>query len=176
MKRLLFATLLLLPGLALAATAPPSATQILARNKAASGGAAWDHVHSLRTEATLKVGGLSSSETSLQDLLTGRSVTHYKLGPISGAQGFDGKVRWSKSPNGNVSTEDTPAAKKRAVTFAYQTERAWWYPKRWPGKIELLGKKKGNGKAFQVLRITPRGGDSFKMWINAKTHLVARLV
>ncbi len=158
------------------AMAPPTGTQILARAKAASGGAAWDHIHSLRIESTLKIGGLSGSETSLQDLLTGRSVTHYKLGPISGAQGFNGTLRWSKSPNGNISTQDTSAAKKRAVTFAYQTERAWWYPQRWPAAIETLGTKMDDEKTFRVLKITPRGGDSFKMWINAKTHLIARLV
>lgn len=174
MRRLLFLFVLLLPGAALAAS--PTAAQILALSKAASGGDAWNAIHSIRMEATIKTGGLSGKVAELEDLLTGRSVTHITLGPLKIAQGFDGKNGWSKTPGGTVTPDDSPAAKKRDATAAYQTAVAYWFPQRWRGNAELLGTRKEGKTTFQVLRITPHNGFPFDMWINAKTHLVARTV
>ncbi|MGH8274125.1 MAG: aspartyl protease family protein [Gammaproteobacteria bacterium] len=174
MRKLVFLAFFLLPGLALAAS--PTAAQILAQSKAASGGDAWNRIHSMQTTATIEAGGLSGTANELDDLTTGRSVSHFALGPLKGAQGFNGKLGWSKSPGGSVAPDDSPAAKKRDATAAYQTAQAWWFPKRWPGKIESLGTRKDNQTTFQVLRITPRGGNPFELWINADTHLIARTV
>ncbi|MGH8428145.1 MAG: aspartyl protease family protein [Gammaproteobacteria bacterium] len=174
MRRLLFLIVLLMPGIALAAA--PTAAQILAQSKAASGGTAWDHIHTLRSEGTIEVGGLSGSASELQDFLTGRSVSQGSLGSYRFAQGFDGKMGWSESPDGEVSPDDSPAAKMRDLTAAYQTEQAWWYPERWPAKIESLGTREDDGTTYQVLQITPQGGNPFEMWINDKTHLIARTV
>lgn len=149
---------------------------ILAQAKAASGGDAWNAIHSIRLEGTIEMGGLSGSVTQLEDLLTGRSVSRYNLGSLTGAQGFDGKLGWSQAPGGAIAPDDSPAAKKRDATSAYQTALAYWFPKRWPGKVESLGTRKDTGTTFQVLRITPRGGNPFELWINADTHLIARTV
>ncbi|MGH8147188.1 MAG: aspartyl protease family protein, partial [Rhodanobacteraceae bacterium] len=176
MRRMLLLAILAVPALALAATAPTTATQILAQAKAASGGAAWNRIHSMRFKVTIKAGGLTGTLVRLEDLSTGRSVAHFKLGPIAGAQGFDGNKGWTKSPGGEIASDDSPAAMKSDVNAAYQTARAWWFPKRWPGKIESLGTRNDGGKAFRVLRITPRGGHPFELWTNAKTHLVVRSV
>ncbi|MGH8128053.1 MAG: aspartyl protease family protein [Gammaproteobacteria bacterium] len=174
MRKLLLLVLFLLPGAALAAS--PTAAQILAQAKAASGGEAWNAIHSMRMEATVETGGLSGKAIGLDDLLTGRSVMHITLGPLKIAQGFDGKNGWSKAPGGTVAPDDSPAAKKRDATGAYQTAMAYWFPKRWSGKVESLGTRKDGGTTFQVLRITPHDGFPFDVWINAKTHLVARSV
>ena len=42
------------------------ANAVIARSKAASGGAQWDSVHSLLSTRVLKVGGLSGEERQLQ--------------------------------------------------------------------------------------------------------------
>ncbi|MDN5864383.1 MAG: aspartyl protease family protein [Gammaproteobacteria bacterium] len=152
----------------------PKVKTILAESKAAMGGATWNHIASLRAEGTTKAGGLVGSRSSLESLQTGRWISYTKLGPIEVAYGFDGQTLWYKPPNGQASPIDAPDAKKRAVTSAYTTERAWWYPERSPAKIKLLGGKQADGKTFYVLKITPKGGKSFKLWINAKTHLFAR--
>lgn len=176
MRRMLILAILAIPALTLAATTPITATQILAQAKAASGGAAWNRIHSMRFKATIKAGGLTGTLVRLEDLSTGRSVFHFKLGPIAGAQGFDGNKGWTKSPGGEIASDDSLAAKKSDINAAYQTARAWWFPKRWPGKIESLGTRNDGDKAFRVLRITPRGGHPFELWLNAKTHLVVRSV
>ncbi|MGH8127708.1 MAG: aspartyl protease family protein [Gammaproteobacteria bacterium] len=174
MRKLLFLVLLLVPGAVLAAS--PKATQILAQSKAASGGNAWNRIHSMRIESTIKRGGLSGTVSQLTDLTIGRSVTNITLGPLKIAQGFDGKHGWTKPPVGAVTPDDSPTAKKRDATSAYQTARAYWFPKRWSGKIESLNTRKAGKTTFQVLHITPRGGNPFELWINANTHLIARSV
>ncbi|MGH8128054.1 MAG: aspartyl protease family protein [Gammaproteobacteria bacterium] len=174
MRRLLLLLVLLLPGVALAAT--PTAAQILAQSKAASGGDAWNGVHTLRFEAAIQTSGLSGTATELDDLVSGRSLSRYNLGSLKGAQGFDGKVGWTMSPGGEVAPSDSPAAKQADATAAYQTARAWWFPQRWPGKIESLGTRTEDKTVYQVLGIMPRGGREFELWIDAKTHLIARTV
>ncbi|HET9818644.1 MAG TPA: PDZ domain-containing protein [Rhodanobacteraceae bacterium] len=173
---MLLLAILAIPALALAAKAPTTATQLLAKAKAASGGAAWNRIHSLRSKGTIKGSGLAGTYTGLEDLSTGRSVAHIKLGPIALAQGFDGKQGWAKRPGGEVAPDNSPDAKQSDVNEAYRTARAWWFPQRWPGKLESLGTRSDDDKTFQVLRITPRGGRPFELWINAKTHLVERSV
>lgn len=156
----------------------PKVKTILAKSKAAMGGAAWDHIYSLRIKGTISVAGSSLSGTtkSLMDLHTGRYVTFNNFGSLQTAKGYNGHTGWLKSPTRVISYKGKPRLMKTAVTSAYQTEKAWWYPKRWPAEIKALGKKQDSGVSFQVLRITPKGGSPFQLWINAKTHFIARFV
>lgn len=174
MRRLLIVLSLLVPVAAMAAT--PTPAQILARAKAASGGEAWNRVHTIRMAGTGEYGGLSGPVSELDDLETGRAASHHELGGMKGAQGFDGKIGWSQDAGGEVATNDSPAAKKGDITGAYQTARGWWFPKRWPADIVAAGTRTDGGVAYRVLKITPRGGGPFELWIDARTHLIARLV
>lgn len=174
MRRLTFLVFLLIPGLAAAAS--PTPAQVLARARAASGGDAWNGIRTARFEGTIRTGGLAGTATELEDLTTGRSVTRFTLGTLQGAEGFDGKRGWRQSPNGEVAPDDSPAGKQAAATSAYQTAQGWWAPQRWPASIESRGTRTESGKTYDVLRITPRGGRPFELWIDATTHLIARTV
>src|SRR5512140_2062346 len=99
---MLAATLL---ALALAPT-PPDPAALLARVKQATGGSAWNGVRTLHARSTLETGGLKGPVELWEDLTTGRSVTRYKLGPASGAGGFDGKTVWTQDSSGQVKTEE----------------------------------------------------------------------
>src|SRR5690349_7131682 len=78
------------------------AAALMARFKAASGGVAWDRVKTLHATGTLAAGGMSGEVVVVQDLQTGRSADAYKLGTIEGADGFDGKLAWTRDPGGEV--------------------------------------------------------------------------
>ncbi len=157
-------------------TVSPTAGQILAQSKAACGGSVWDRIHSLRVEGVVETGGLSGSIIELKDLTTGRSISRYSLGAFHGASGFDGKMGWNQSSSGYASPNDSPITKQRDRATAYQTVLAYWFPKRWPAKIESLGTRRDDDIMYQVLRIVPRGGVPFELWIEADTHLIARFV
>ena len=149
---------------------------ILARAKAASGGAAWDAIHSARTRVTLKLGGLSGTAESLDDVRRPRFVDHFELGPMKGAQGFDGTTVWSQDSSGQVRTEEGEDERLGTVNDAYRRALAFWYPERWPAQIEGVGERDDGGRRFHVIRITPRGGRPFELWIDAATFLPDRTV
>jgi hypothetical protein len=144
-------------------------TDILAKAKAASGGAAWDAIQSARTRVTVKLGGLSGTAESLDDVRRPRFVDRFELGPMKGAQGFDGTIVWSQDSSGQVRTEQGEDERLGAVNDAYRRALAFWYPERWPAQIEDAGQREDGGRRFHVIRITPRGGRPFELWIDAAT-------
>jgi hypothetical protein len=154
-----------------AAAAPHCAQEILAKAKQATGGDAWDAIHTTYNKAKLTTSGLAGPAESWQDNLTGRYVEKYQLGPASGADGFDGKLVWSQDSSGEPRAEGAENARQGAADEAYRNAMAYWYPQRWPAQIECSGQKQEQGKTFQVLRITPQGGRPFDLWIDATTYL-----
>ncbi len=149
---------------------------VLARAKEASGGKAWDAVASRHVRARLHVGGLDGSAESIEDVRTGHHALRYSLGPLKGAQGFDGTTAWTQDASGQARAEESEDARREAADEAYRTALAFWYPRRWPGQVESLGRREDGPRRFDVLRITPRGGRPFELWIDAASGLFDRVV
>ena len=84
------------------------ATSLFARYKSASGGGAWDGVKTMHATGTLRTGGLNGEMSTEQDVISGRTVNRYKLGPIEGANGYDGAHAWSQDPGGEVAAHRSP--------------------------------------------------------------------
>jgi Aspartyl protease/PDZ domain len=145
--------------------------EILNKSKQAMGGDAWDTVRTTYTKGKLVTSGLNGESESWEDNLTGRYVDRFQLGPASGAEGFDGKQVWSQDSSGQVRLEAGGDARESATDKAYRRCLAYWFPQRWPAEVEYSGEKEEQGRAFHVLRITPKGGRPFDLWIDAATHL-----
>jgi hypothetical protein len=187
MKRLtIAATSILLLG-ALDACASDNPASVFARYRQASGGDAWDRVMSLRSEGTLSAGGLNGEMTIVQDLVHGRSVDRYTLGPIKGADGYDGAIGWSQDPGGEVAVLDAPEAKRRARSEAWLDARAFWYPDRVgpshgassssvSASYSAVASRDADGKRYATIEATPSGGDPLTLWFDAKSGLLARTV
>ncbi|GAA0711218.1 aspartyl protease family protein [Dokdonella soli] len=152
------------------------ATDLFARYKAASGGERWDSVKSQRMTGTLTAGGLSGAFEALQDLSTGRSSDHYQLGPVEGADGYDGKVGWSRDPGGEVAALDAPEAKRRARSQAWLDARGYWYPARIGARYGKMASRELEGRRYAVVEATADGGDPLTLWFDAQTSLLARTV
>jgi hypothetical protein len=169
----IFAALLLL----VAATGHAAdAAAVLARYKAATGGAAWDSVKTIHATGTLRAGGLEGELGIVQDVATGRSADHYELGPIDGADGYDGRVGWTKDPGGEVAAQDAPEAKRRARSQAWLDARAFWYPERIAASYGRVETRNDGGERFDVVEATPDGGDAVTLWFDAKSGLLRRIV
>ncbi len=167
--------------LALAAAAmggqvAPRAQTILDEAKQASGGAAWDALHTRYTKAVLETSGLTGTVEVWEDLLDGRFADAYHLGPASGADGFDGTVVWSQDSSKQVRREEGGEARLAAMNDAYRRVMGYWYPDRWQADIEYAGEKEEGGRSFHVLRITPAEGRPYDLWVDAATHLFDRTV
>lgn len=159
-----------------ATAAPQCAGDLLAKAKQASGGDAWDAIRTTYSRAKVTTGGLSGPAESWDDNLGGRYVEKYRLGPASGAEGFDGKIVWSQDSSGEPRSEGAEDARQAAADEAYRKSMAYWFPPRWSAQIECLGTKEEHGKQFDVLRITPQGGRPFDLWIDANTYMFDRIV
>ncbi|HET7924581.1 MAG TPA: aspartyl protease family protein [Rhodanobacteraceae bacterium] len=163
---------LLLAGVAQA----DDASTLIARFKEASGGAAWDRVKTLHATGTLAAGGMSGDVAIVQDLATGRSADRYKLGPIEGADGYDGKLAWTKDPGGEVAALDTPDAKRRARSQAWLDARGFWYPDRINASYGAVADREADGQHYRVVEATPDAGEPLTLWFDPSTGLLARTV
>jgi hypothetical protein len=167
--------------LALALAAVPAAAGVtpaaaLARSKEAMGGSAWDAVRSSHSRARIETGGLRGIDEEFNDLLTGRHYETLKLGPISVAEGWDGRSGWTQDNSGQTKRMEGGDEVEGAVNEAYRRCLAFWYPERWPATVEDGGTHKAGGRSFQVVKITPKGGRLFEIWIDAGTWLVDHIV
>jgi hypothetical protein len=156
-----------------AATTDPQA--ILAKMKAASGGERWDRLRYRHVVAKLVTGGLEGTTQQWDEILTGRTYGSFKLGPLSGAQGYDGKVLWTQDESGQSRAETTQDAIEGTISGAYRTTMAFWYPERRAGTVAFVARRPFNGQEDDVLRLSPVGGRPFEIWINTQTSLVDQL-
>jgi hypothetical protein len=189
MDRLLRTTIAFAAGLAIAAGAlaqapaarkpaapPPDAVALLAAAKAASGGAAWDTLRTQRSEVKLSAAGLTGDVERWSDIETGRSLLRYRIGPIAGAAGFDGKQAWTQEEGDEAKVETAPAAIELAVNAAYRDRLAFWFPDRAKAKVDYKDRADADGRKYEVVTIVPDGGRPFEFWIDAETKLIERLV
>ena len=173
MGRQAWALVALALGMARVACAD-TAGELLEHYKQACGGVRWDGVTGLRSEGSLTAGGLAGSFTALQDLASGRSVTRYRLGPVEGADGYDGKLAWSQDPGGEVAALDAPEAQRRARSQAWLDARAYWYPARLAATYAAPEAREAEGHRYTVVVATPAGGDPVTLWFDPRTHLLVR--
>jgi hypothetical protein len=167
--------LVLVAGGAAVATASDPA-DVLMKARQATGGAAWDAVRTDHVKAKLATSGLNGTVETWDDVVQGRFVDHVVLGPVTQAQGFDGQVTWSQDSAKQVRKEEGGEERMATVNEAYRRSLSYWYKDRRPGAIESAGTKEEGGRRFEVVRITPRDGRPFDLWIDASTSLPDRVV
>ncbi len=150
------------------------ASTLIAHDKAAAGGTHWDNVQTLETTGTLHTGGLDGTFRTLQDLARLRAITQYRLGPIEGAEGYDGTHGWSRDPGGEIATLDAPEARHRARSQAWLDARGYWYPERLAARFGPVETRDVDGRHYAVVEATPQGGEPVALWFDTGTHRLAR--
>ena len=154
----------------------PDPVAVLAAAKSASGGAAWDALRTQRSEVKLAAANMEGSVERWSDVMTGRSLIRYRIGPISGAAGNDGKQVWTQEESEEPKIETGAAALELAANAAYRDRLAFWYPDRARAKIDYKDRADANGRKYDVVTIVPEGGRPFEFWIDVETRLIERLV
>lgn len=165
-----------MPCLTAVAAPAPLPQRILARAKAATGGRAWDRIVSIRSVGTLETSGLKGTVETLEDLRHGANLTRYDLGAVRGANGDDGRTVWIEDATGQVFPQGDAFKRREAANAAYLACRGYWFPKRWPADMAWMGRRQEGNRAFDVLQITPRGGQTFEFWVDAASGLPDRTV
>jgi Aspartyl protease len=149
---------------------------VLHRNQEASGGQAWIGKLTLKLNFMYEGPGLKGETSSVVDVRTGAFIDSYKLGPVPGANGFDGTHAWMRDISGTVTPEAGGDAVQLAVNEAYRNSHTWWQKYRGGARIELAAPKQLGVNSFDILTITPVGGKRFEAWFDSRTHLLVRIV
>jgi hypothetical protein len=162
--------------LAIGTLSARSADEVVERAHAAAGGARWDGVAAVTTTGTLATAGLEGRFEATEELLRGRNVTRFTLGPVRGAQGYDGSVGWSQDPGGEVAVQDGTAAQLRTRSEAWLAARGYWFPDSAPAAWGEAKRRTSDGTEYAVVEIVPASGAALELWFDAGTALPARAV
>lgn len=152
---------------------PPA---ILAAAKQASGGARWDAIATLRQAGAVRQGGQDGSFDELIDLKRVRNVEHVAIGPTVVTGGWDGAAGWSAYGAGPTMPGTGKESIADGIGTAYRAAYAFFWPERFPATFDDAGRKSLDGREFDVVRVTPARAQPFEVWIDRRTHLIAREV
>jgi hypothetical protein len=158
------------------AAEPQTPQDVLTRAKAASGGAAWDTVHTIHSRVRVETGGMTGTAESWDDVRAGRFVDSYEFGPVTGAEGYDGTKSWSLDGSGTVTLSDSGDDREGSVNEAYRRSLSYWYSDRRQAAVADGGERREGDRTLRVLQITPAGGRPFEMWIDTATFLIDRTI
>jgi hypothetical protein len=181
MARLIAASILMLAFAIAAPTSaadrgPDKAARLMRQLKAASGGAALDQPDGFHETGTVVRDGQSGTYEYWGDLRALRSVGSHTLAGATVIGGFDGKTTWSVDPNGKVLIDSTPRGLSGARLGTYLSIGGYFYPDRFPASFAYRGRRHHGAGLYDVVAVTPQGGDTAELWLDSKTHRLARLV
>lgn len=159
-----------------AALAADHAAQVLAANQTATAGNQWQAKDGLELRYDYKGQGMTGQVNSTQDVKRGRFVDRWVNAPTDNATGFDGKTAWEQEPSGTATPQEGGDVRQLAVNEAYRLQNLWWRGDRGGATVVDAGRKSHDGKTYDVLTVTPKGGKPFDAWFDSATHLLARTV
>jgi hypothetical protein len=153
----------------------PAALRLMAECKAASGGAALDRPAAFHEQGAFTRDGAKGAYDEYGDLHQLRTTGVHHFADHTESGGFDGKVGWHEGPDGAVRRITDPAVIAGMRSDAYVTIGGYFFPDRFPAVFRSRGRQVADGRAYDVVDVTPADGDSINLWLDAKTHRVARL-
>jgi predicted aspartyl protease len=159
-----------------AALAADHAAQVLAANQTATAGNQWQAKDDLELRYDYKGQGMTGQVNFTQDVKRGRFVDRWVNAPTDNAMGFDGKTAWEQEPSGTATPQEGGDVRQLAVNEAYRLQNLWWRGDRGGATVVDAGRKSKDGKTYDVLTVTPKGGKPFDAWFDSATHLLTRTV
>ncbi len=167
---------LLLIVFALAPAAARNVELVRAQTRLAAGGTALEQLKAIRITYRLRQAGLTGTGTSLTDVVSGKTVTRQRLGPLSRADGFDGANYWEQDWADIVTIPKGGLRPAQSVSAHFRDALAFWYPER-AGPAQVTFRfQLFRQRVKEVFVIAPKGGLPFEIWFDAQTKLLDRVV
>jgi hypothetical protein len=163
-------------GAPAAPPAPDDGRAVFARVKAATGGSRWDEVAGDHRVGALATAGVVGKTESWSDARACRFVDRYELGPMKGAEGFDGRRAWSQDSSGQARVEEGGDTRTGSANEAFRRCLGLWYPARWKATFARAGERTEGSRRFEVVTVTPEGGRPFDVWVDLTTYRIDREV
>ncbi|MGH6871831.1 MAG: hypothetical protein ACREHE_10015 [Rhizomicrobium sp.] len=150
------------------------AQALMAACRAASGGQALDKHMAFHETGTIIRDGKAGTYEMYADLHALRTAGIHTLGGQVAGGGFDGTTAWHLGPDGKVTTSTDAKEIANARSDAYFTIAAYNWPERFPATFRYVGSLSYQSKSYDVVEITPEGATPAELWLDKKTHRIAR--
>jgi outer membrane lipoprotein-sorting protein len=175
MKKIILAVSVLV--LSIAAVSAQSVDEIVAKNLNATGGVDKLHeVKSVITENAIKLQGLEID--NLTTVLVGKAMrSDSKIMGNNMVQAFDGTTPWAITPvimGGNGEPQLMSEEMAKSVISQVDPFPLLDYVNK-STRVELLAAEKVKDKDACHLRISPKDGAEFEIWIDATSGLMSKL-
>ncbi|HEY1867893.1 MAG TPA: retropepsin-like aspartic protease, partial [Candidatus Cybelea sp.] len=129
---------------------------------------------SIHTTGTIELLGIRGRAQEWNDVRGVRFTVDQNAGPLSGAEGWDGKTAWSQDYAGLVTIDGGMAGRLQAINQAYLDNLRYLRPDAGGATVVYAGRTAGSGGEYDVLAVTPPNGTEIRLWIDPQTHLIAR--
>lgn len=165
----------LLAGAHLSAEPVPSTKTLMDAMRKAMLGRAITSISSLHTVGNIDALGLRGRTQEWDDLRGVRFTSDINAGALSGASGWDGKVAWSQDYAGLVTVDGGTSGRLQAVDQAYLDNLRYLRPDAGGATVVYAGRRSDGGDSYDVLAVTPPRGSELDLWIDPRTHLIAKV-
>jgi hypothetical protein len=152
------------------------AEEIIAASKAATGGANWDQIKTWQETGKIIQGGLEGTYQVWADFPSVLAAEMFKLGPVKGSAGWNGKEAWTTDSSDQLRIETSRASIANAIKFAYKGMYTFYFPNRYPAELKYGGVKDDGGKPCDVIVCRPKDSDPFEIWFDQSTHYLTKMV
>lgn len=90
--------------------------------------------------------------------------------------GFNGQAVWQVAPGGEITAVKDHPTLAKARTEAFFAANGFFFRGRFDGRGDYVGIRQLGGRAYDVLRVQPGGGEPRELWFDRKSHLLRRIV
>ncbi|MBV8343661.1 MAG: aspartyl protease family protein [Candidatus Eremiobacteraeota bacterium] len=174
--RALFAACLLAIGGGLAPPpAQASSKSLLDDLRRAMLGRPIGSIVSIHTVGSMQSLGIPGRAQEWDDVRGARFTVDQNAGPLSGASGWDGKVAWSQDYAGLVTIDGGAAGRLQAIDQAYLDNLRYLRADAGGAVVIYAGQRSAENRQYDVLAVTPPQGSELDLWVDPRTHLIARV-
>jgi hypothetical protein len=166
-----------LAGCATAEPAPATqATTLMAQAKVAAGGARLDRATTYYSSGTrVRDGKINGVYQEWGDYRTMAFTNVETFAGVTSTGGFDGKTGWRLGPDGKALIVENPQQLAGTKLSGYLDVQGYFFPDRFPAQFTYAGVREAEGKRYDVVVVTPSGGNPIDLWLEPRTHLLKRL-
>jgi hypothetical protein len=133
-------------------------------------------ITSIHSSGNSVIVGIRCSADEYDDVRGTRFTATLNGGPLTGASGWDGSRAWSQDYSGLVHVDGGASGRLQAIDQAYFDNFQYLRPDLGGATASYTGSKSQSGRQYDVLTITPPHGSAVNLWIDTRTHLIARQI
>jgi hypothetical protein len=148
----------------------------MAQAKGAAGGARLDRVTTYYSSGTrVRDGKINGVYQEWGDYRTMAFTNVETFAGVTSTGGFDGKVGWRLGPDGKPTILANPQQLAGTKLDGYLDVQGYFFPDRFPAQFTYAGIREAEGRRYDVVVVTPAGGNPIDLWLEPRTHLLKRL-